>query len=53
MDKSIEVWIQKLKEKKMYLATGLELVSDRESVATFSFDDLADLFQEVVTFKKE
>jgi len=50
---SVEEWIEGLKLKKKFLATGLELVTGKDVVDTFSFEDLADLFKEVVSFKKE
>jgi transcription termination factor 2 len=52
MADSVETWIQGLKEKKMFLIKGLDLVHKKEEVKTFSFDDLSDLFKEVVSFDK-
>jgi transcription termination factor 2 len=53
MERSVETWIQRLKKKKLWLATNLDLVADRDMVMTFSMDDLKDLFNDMVGFKKE
>ena len=53
MENSIETWINELKKKKLFLASGLDLVSDMTDVPTeFSFDHLNELFSDFVGFQK-
>ena len=50
---SVEDWINKLKEKKMYLAGSLDLVKKDMIPTNINFDDIAELFKEFVSFKTE
>lgn len=50
MRNSVENWIDGLKQKKLTLAGGLELVQEEIIPTDFNFDDIADLFKEHVTF---
>jgi DNA repair protein RAD5 len=50
MENSIEIWVNKLKESKFHLATGLDLVSEEKQVETFNFGDLDLLFEDMVAF---
>ena len=50
---SVEDWINKLKEKKMYLAGSLDLVRKDMIPTNINFDDIAELFKEFVSFKTE
>ena len=50
MENSVETWINRLKEKKNFLASGLNLVKPADILDQFSFEDLADLFMTHVTF---
>lgn len=53
MKNSIETWINELKKKKLFLASGLDLVSDMKDVPLeFSFDHLNELFSDFVGFQK-
>lgn len=51
---SVETWINGLKQKKLYLASGLDLLCrhDRAPIE-FSFADLADLFTDLVGFQRD
>lgn len=51
---SVETWINGLKQNKLYLASGLDLVCthDRAPVE-FSFSDLTNLFADLVAFKRD
>lgn len=51
---SVETWINGLKQKKLYLASGLDLLCkhDRAPVE-FSFNDLSELFTDLVGFQKD
>jgi transcription termination factor 2 len=51
---SVETWINSLKKNKLYLASGLDLVCkyDRTSLE-FCFNDLSDLFIDLVGFKND
>lgn len=50
MQNSVENWIDSLKQKKLTLAGGLELVKEEIIPTDFNFDDIAELFKEHVTF---
>mgnify|MGYP006075581675 CR=1 FL=1 len=53
MDNSVETWINGLKKKKMFLASGLDLLAHHDvAPAGFSMKDLADLFKNLVGFQK-
>jgi len=52
MNNSVEIWINKLKEKKIFLASSLDLLCEHDNVpAEFSFNNLAELFEDLVGFK--
>jgi transcription termination factor 2 len=52
MDNSVETWVNGLKQKKLFLASGLGLLSSHEeSPVDFSFKDLASLFTDFVGFQ--
>ena len=53
MNNSVETWINELKKKKMYLASGLELVKPTDAVMTFNFKDLSRIFRDNVAFDQE
>jgi len=53
MNNSVENWINGLKQKKLTLAGGLELVKKSAVPTNFNFDDIADLFQDHVAFIKD
>jgi hypothetical protein len=50
MNNSVENWIDGLKQKKLTLAGGLNLVNKEIVPTGFCFDDIADLFKEHVAF---
>jgi len=53
MANSVETWINGLKQKKLYMASGLDLLCKHDATpAEFSFEDLADLFVDLVGFRK-
>jgi hypothetical protein len=53
MDNSVETWINGLKQKKLFLANGLDLLAPHEEIPVdFSFNDLATLFTDLVGFQK-
>jgi superfamily II DNA or RNA helicase len=53
MDNSVETWINVLKQKKLFLAGGLDLLSpQQESPVGFSFNDLSALFTDLVGFQQ-
>ena len=51
---SVETWINGLKQKKLFLASGLDLLCrhDRAPIE-FSFADLTDLFTDLVGFQRD
>ena len=53
MNNSVENWIDGLKQKKLTLAGGLNLVKQDVVPTDFNFDDIAELFQEHVAFIKD
>jgi len=53
MNNSVENWIAGLKQKKLVLAGNIGLVSSDAVPSDFNFDDIAELFQEHVSFKRE
>lgn len=54
MKNSVETWINGLKKKKLFLASGLDLLCSHDvAPSEFSFKDLADLFSDVVGFKND
>jgi len=49
---SVETWINKLKDKKLFMASGFDLLSKHDSAPTeFNFNDLGELFNDLVWFK--
>jgi superfamily II DNA or RNA helicase len=53
MTNSVETWINGLKKKKLFLASGLDLLAPHEnSTVEFSFNDLSELFKDLVGFQK-
>jgi len=51
---SVETWINKLKDKKLFMASGFDLLSKHDSAPTeFNFNDLGELFSDLVWFKDE
>lgn len=53
MKNSVETWINKLKQMKMFVASGLDLLAAHEPTPVeFSFNDLAELFKDLVGFQK-
>jgi hypothetical protein len=53
MENSVETWVNGLKQKKLFLAAGLDLLAPHEeSPMDFSFKDLANLFTDLVGFQK-
>ena len=49
---SVETWINKLKDKKLFMASGFHLLSKHDSAPTeFNFNDLGELFNDLVWFK--
>jgi superfamily II DNA or RNA helicase len=53
MKNSVETWINGLKQKKLFLASGLDLLAPHEQAPVdFSFEDLAELFNDLVAFQK-
>ena len=50
MKNSVESWISGLKQKKLVLASGLNLVNNEVVPVDFNFDDIAELFQTHVAF---
>ena len=51
LSNSVETWINGLKHKKRFLASGLDLLYKHEKTPVdFSFADLADLFADLVGF---
>ena len=53
VNNSVEKWVNSLKQKKLVLAGGFSLVVQDKIPIGFNFDDIADLFQEHVTFSKK
>lgn len=54
MKNSVETWVNRLKQKKLLLASSLDLVCKNETIPTdFKFEDLSDLFQDLVMFQNE
>ncbi len=53
MNNSVENWIDGLKQKKLTLAGGLNLVKQDMVPTDFNFDDISELFQEYVASIKE
>lgn len=48
---SVETWINKLKDKKLFMASGFDLLSKHDSAPTeFNFNDLGELFNDLVWF---
>jgi len=53
MKNSVETWINGLKNKKLLLASGLDLLTPHDQPPVdFSFKDLAELFKDLVGFQK-
>ena len=53
MNNSVETWINRVKQKKLFIAFGLDLLGSSEQVPVdFSFKDLSDLFKDLVGFQK-
>ena len=55
MKNSVETWINRIKQKKLFIASGLNLVSrssHNQLPVDFSFKDLSDLFNDLVGFQK-
>ena len=52
MKNSVETWINRLKQKKLFIASGLDLLSPNETPPDFSFSDLSELFKDLVGFQK-
>ena len=50
---SVEKWINSLKQKKLTLAGGLDLVKQELVPVDFDFNDIEELFREHVAFKKD
>ena len=50
MENSVENWINSLKQKKLSLAGGLDLVKTELVPVDFNFNDIAELFKEHVSF---
>lgn len=51
---SVETWINKLKDKKLFMASGFDLLSKHDSAPTeFNFKDLGELFSDLVWFKND
>lgn len=49
---SVETWINKLKDKKLFMASGFDLLSKHDYTPTeFNFNDLGELFTDLVWFK--
>ena len=49
---SVETWINKLKDKKLFMASGFDFLSKHDSAPTeFNFKDLGELFNDLVWFK--
>lgn len=54
MENSVETWVNGLKQKKLFLAAGLDLLAPHEeSPMDFSFKDLANLFTDLVGIPSE
>ena len=54
MINSVETWVNKVKDKKNYLASSLlNFISKDKVPVEFSFKDLSDLFSDLVGFVKE
>jgi len=52
MTNSVETWINGLKQKKLFLASGLDLLCKHDSKPVdFSFADLSELFADLVGFR--
>jgi transcription termination factor 2 len=52
MKNSVETWINGLKKKKLFFASSLDFCRGVDVPSEFSFDDLPDLFTDLVGFKK-
>ena len=53
MKNSVETWINRLKQMKLFTASGLDLLAAHDQAPVeFSFKDLADLFKDLVGFQK-
>jgi transcription termination factor 2 len=53
MNNSVETWVNGLKQKKLFLASGLDLLANNEeSPVDFCFNDLSTLFTDFVGFQK-
>jgi len=51
---SVETWINKLKDKKLFLASGFDLLCKHDSAPVeFNFNDLSELFTDLVGFKSD
>lgn len=53
MENGVETWIDALKQKKIGIAASLGLARASEDPTDFSFEDLADLFADHVSFTSE
>jgi transcription termination factor 2 len=54
INNSVETWINGLKQKKLFEATGLDLLSNHdETPSAFSMNDLEALFKDHVSFHKD
>ena len=53
MENSVETWINGLKQRKLFLASALDLLVPHDGTPVdFSFNDLSELFTDLVGFQK-
>lgn len=52
MKNSVETWIESIKKKKIVLASNVKMVDDDVVPIDFSFDDIRELFETHVNFKR-
>ena len=53
MINSVETWVNKIKDKKNYLASSLNFIPTDIVPKDFSFNDLSELFSDLVSFVKK
>jgi transcription termination factor 2 len=53
IDNSVEKWVNSLKQQKLMIASGLDLVNRSKISKEFNFNDISKLFNEHVAFLKE
>lgn len=52
VENSVETWMQSIKKKKFYMAGGLDLIEEHEKVTKTTMEDIGELFNDFVNFKR-